>query len=323
MNKPRSKLFAAIALLCIPIVALADTYPSKPIRLVVPYAAGGAMDTVARPLALKASEILGQPIIVDNRPGANATLGSDNVAKSAADGYTLLLVNAGHYVVPYFSKNVPYDAVKDFTPVANLATTPNILAVHPSVPAHSLKELTEYGKKNPEKMFFGTTGVGSLHQLAGVQLAQSAGIKMEHVPYKGGNPTITDAVGGQIPIVVLTASTILPYAKQGKLRPLGIVESKRLRVAPEIPTISETVTGYAVPDTWIGIAGPAKLPRAIIDKLNAVFRKAIHSPDVQQRLEAGGFEITGTTSASEFSSFIATDTKLIAKIVGAAGIKPE
>ena len=157
-----------LALLCAPLMAWSQAYPNKPIRLVVPYAPGGAVDSLARPVAQKLSEILGQPVIVDNRPGANATLGADNVARSSPDGYSIVLTSIVHYLVPFFSKNVPYDTMKDFTPIAQMAITPNILAVHPSMPVNSIKELIDYAKKNPGKLFYGTTGVGSTHHLGGV-----------------------------------------------------------------------------------------------------------------------------------------------------------
>jgi tripartite-type tricarboxylate transporter receptor subunit TctC len=172
---------------------------------------GGAVDSLARPVAQKLSEILGQPVIVDNRPGANATLGADNVARSSPDGYSIVLTSIVHYLVPFFSKNVPYDTMKDFTPIAQMAITPNILAVHPSMPVNSIKELIDYAKKNPGKLFYGTTGVGSTHHLGGVLFAQMANISLEHLPYKGGSPTINDALGGQIPVVILTSPTILPW----------------------------------------------------------------------------------------------------------------
>jgi tripartite-type tricarboxylate transporter receptor subunit TctC len=196
-----------LALLCAPLMAWSQAYPSKPIRLVVPYAPGGAVDSLARPVAQKLSEILGQPVIVDNRPGANATLGADNVARSSPDGYSLVLTSIVHYLVPFFSKAVPYDTMKDFTPIAQMAITPNILAVHPSMPVNSIKELIDYAKKNPGKLFYGTTGVGSTHHLGGVLFAQMANISLEHLPYKGGSPTINDALGGQIPVVILTSTT--------------------------------------------------------------------------------------------------------------------
>jgi tripartite-type tricarboxylate transporter receptor subunit TctC len=312
-----------LALLCAPLMAWSQAYPNKPIRLVVPYAPGGAVDSLARPVAQKLSEILGQPVIVDNRPGANATLGADNVARSSPDGYSIVLTSIVHYLVPFFSKNVPYDTMKDFTPIAQMAITPNILAVHPSMPVNSIKELIDYAKKNPGKLFYGTTGVGSTHHLGGVLFAQMANISLEHLPYKGGSPTINDALGGQIPVVILTSPTILPHAKAGRLRALGVIEGKRARTSPDVPSIGETVPGYAVPDTWFGVLGPANMPKPIVDRLNAAFRQAINTPEIKQRLEAGGYEITGNTSADEFTQSIKTDTEVFRKIVVSAGIKPE
>ena len=310
-------------LVALPIFSNADVYPSKPIRLVVPYAPGGAVDVLGRPVAQKMSELLGQSVIVDNRPGANATLGTDNVAKSANDGYSILLTSVVHYLVPLFSKNVPYDVNKDFTPIAQIATTPNILAVHPSLPVNNVKEFVDYAQKNPDKLFYGTTGVGSTHHLAGILLSSTAKINMEHLPYKGGNPTINDALGGQIPIVILTAPTILPYAKQGKLKALAVIESKRSKGLPDLPTIGETVTGYAVPDLWLGVLGPANLPKAITEKLNSALRQAVNAPEVKNRLESSGFEVNGTMTADEFSNSIKSDTDAFRKIVTSAGIKPE
>jgi tripartite-type tricarboxylate transporter receptor subunit TctC len=309
--------------LIVPLAASAQGFPSKPLRLVVPYAPGGAVDAFARPTAQKLSEILGQAVVVDNKPGANTTIGADNVAKSAADGYSLILTSINHYIVPFFSKNVPYDATRDFTPVAQVGVTPNIVAVHPSLPAATVKEFIDYAKQNPGKLYYGTTGVGSTHHLAGVMLGQLAGINIEHLPYKGGSPTINDALGGQIPVVILTASTILPFARQGKLRALGVIEAKRARAAPEIPSIGETVPGYAVPATWFGVLGPAGMPRAVTERLNAAFRQAVNAPEVRQRLETGGFEITGSASPDEFAAAIAADTEVFRKIVTSAGIRPE
>ena len=301
----------------------AQTFPNKPIRLVVPYAPGGAVDVLGRPVAQKLSELLAQPVIVDNKPGANATLGTDTIARSPADGYSILLTSVVHYLVPLFSKNVPYDVYKDFTPISQISTTPNILAVHPSLPVNNVKEFIEYAHKNPDKLFYGTTGVGSTHHLAGVLLASTAKINLEHLPYKGGNPTINDALGGQIPVVILTAPTILPYAKQGRLKALGVIESKRSKGLPDLPTIGETVNGYAVPDLWLGVLGPNNLPKAIVDKLNLALRQAVNAPEVKQRLETSGFEVTGSMSADEFNNSIKIDTDAFKKIVSSSGIKPE
>jgi tripartite-type tricarboxylate transporter receptor subunit TctC len=306
-----------------PLLSFAQNYPSKPIRLVVPYAPGGAVDVLGRPVAQKLSELLGQTVIVDNKPGANATLGTDNVAKSSNDGYSILLTSVVHYLVPLFSKNVPYDVNKDFTPIAQIATTPNILAVHPSVPVNNVKEFIEYAQKNPDKLFYGTTGVGSTHHLAGILLASTAKINLEHLPYKGGNPTINDALGGQIPIVILTAPTILPYAKQGRLKALAVIESKRSKGLSDLPTIGETVNGYAVPDLWLGVLGPANLPKNITEKLNTALRQAVNASEVRSRLETSGFEVNGTMTAEEFSNSIKSDTDAFKKIVNSSGIKPE
>jgi tripartite-type tricarboxylate transporter receptor subunit TctC len=290
---------------------------------VVPYAPGGAGDTVARPLAQKMSEILGQPVIVDNRPGANATLGADNVAKAAPDGYTILLAAVIQYLVPMFSKNVPYDPVKDFTPIAPVVVTPNILAVHPSLPVHNTRELIDYAKKNPGKLFYGTTGVGSTHHLGGLLFAQMAGIQMDHLPYKGGSPTINDALGGQIPVVILTSPTIIPHAKAGRLRAIGLIETKRARGTPDLPTLGETLPGYGLPDTWFGLMGPANMPKPIVDKLNAAARQALSSPELRARLEEGGYEMSPSVSADEFNASIKKDVDVFRRIVNSAGIKPE
>ena len=291
--------------------------------MVVPYAAGGAVDVLGRPVAQRMSELLGQPVIIDNRPGANATLGTDNVARSPADGYSIVLTSIVHYLVPYFSKNVPYDTFKDFTPISSIAVTPNILAVHPSLGVNNMKEFIEYARKNPEKLFYGTTGVGSTHHLAGILLAQMANINIEHLPYKGGNPTITDAIGGQIPMVILTSPTILPYSKTGKLKALAIIEGKRSKTLPDLPTIGETDPGYAIPDLWLGVLGPAGMNKAVVDKLNTSLRQAVNTPEVKQKLEAFGFEVTGTANADEFANSLKGDMEVFKKIIVTANIKPE
>jgi tripartite-type tricarboxylate transporter receptor subunit TctC len=309
--------------LAAPVLAYAQPYPNKVIRLVVPYAAGGAADTIARPLAQKLSELLGQTVIVDNKGGANATLGAADVAKAAPDGYTILLSSVIQYIVPYFSKNVPYDPVKDFSLIAQVVVTPNILAVHPSLPVHNTRELIDYAKKNPGKLFYGTTGVGSTHHLGGVLFAQMAGIQMDHLPYKGGNPTINDALGGQIPVVILTSPTILPHAKAGRLRPIGVIETKRARSSPDLPTLGETVPGYGLPDTWFGLMGPAHMPKPLVDRLNAAVRQALAMPDLKARLEEAGFEISAPMTADEFNAATRKDAEVFRRIVMNAGIKPE
>lgn len=317
------KWIAMAAIVSAPLAALAQSYPSKPIRMVVPYAPGGATDVLARPVAQKLSEQVGQPVIVENRPGANATIGADNVARSAADGYAIVLGSIVHYMVPLFSKSVPYDPIKDFTPITTVSLVPNVLAVHPALPVHSVQELIDYGKKNPGKLYYGTTGIGSTHHLGGILLAQMAGIPLEHVPYKGGNPTIQDVLAGQIPVAILTATTIMPQVKNGKLRALGLIENRRFAGVPGVPTIGETVPGYAVPDTWFGFLGPAGMPRPIVERLNTELRKAVTNAEVRQRIEGLGMEVTGDLNADQMLAKVNSEAEMIRKIVTAAGIKPE
>jgi tripartite-type tricarboxylate transporter receptor subunit TctC len=314
---------ALAALLCMPLLAAAQAFPTKPMRMVVPYAAGGATDVLARPIAQKLSEQMGQPVIVENRPGANATIGADLVAKSPPDGHAFFLGSIVHYMVPFFSRNVPYDPVKDFTPLAQVAVVPNVLAVNPSLPINSVQELIDYAKKGGVKLHYGTTGTGSTHHLGGIFLAQTAGIPLEHVPYKGGNPAIQDVLSGSIPLVILTATTIMPQVKNGKLRALGLIENRRFDAVPGVPTIGETVRGYAVPDTWFGVMGPAGMPRPVVERLNAELRKAVHAPEVRQRIENIGMVPTGTASAEEMAANVLSEIETIRKIVTTAGIKPE
>jgi tripartite-type tricarboxylate transporter receptor subunit TctC len=222
-----------------------------------------------------------------------------------------------------FSKSVPYDPIKDFTAIAPVVVTPNILAVHPSLPVKNTRELIDYAKKNPGKLFYGTTGVGSTHHLGGILFAQMAGIQMDHAPYKGGNPTISDALGGQIPVVILTSPTVLPHVNAGRLNAIGVIETKRARGTPDIPTLGETVTGYGLPDTWFGVLGPANMPKPLVDRLNAAIRIATSDPELRARLEKAGFEMSTAMTPDEFASSIRNDAEIYRRIVSTAGIKPE
>ncbi len=307
-----------------PLAALAQAYPSKPVRMVVPYAPGGATDTVARAIGNRLSEALGQPVVIDNRAGAGAIIGSDIVAKAAPDGYTLLLtVGPPHTAFPFFMKNVPFDTVKDFTPIIIVGTAPQAIVVHPSLPVSSVKELIDYAKKNPGKLSFGTAGAGSAQHMGGLLLNRAAGIDMVHVAYKGGAPALNDVLGGQIPVAILIVSNVLTYVRAGKLRLLAVLETQRAKAVPDTPTVAEAgVPGYAVPDTWIGLVGPAKLPAAIVNQVNVAMVKALGFPDVRGRLEAAGFEVKGNTP-QEFAEVIAKGYETYQKITAEAGIKPE
>jgi len=303
--------------------AFGQAYPAKPIRLVVPYPPGGSTDLLARTLAQKMGETIGQPIIVDNRGGASGMLGSELVARAAPDGYTFLLgTGATHGLNMLLSKTVPYDPVRDFTPLTAAVEVPIALAVHPSVPASSARELVDYAKRNPGKLSFGSSGTGSPHHLAGELLKQLTGIDIVHVPYKGAGPAMQDLIGGQIPIVLTTLSTALPQMRGGKIKVLGVVEAKRAQSAPEVPTIGESLPGYAMPNSWLGFFGPAGLPDPIVRRLNDELVKAVRAPDVRAKLEAAGLPVTGTTAA-EFSFMVKRDIETFRRIVTAAGIKPE
>jgi tripartite-type tricarboxylate transporter receptor subunit TctC len=311
------------AVLAFPLIALAQAWPSKPIRLVVPYPPGGSTDLLARTMGQKVGEALGQQVIVDNRAGAGGMLGSEIVARAAPDGYTILLgTGATHGLTLLLSKAIPYDPVKDFTPITAAVEVPIILCVSLQVPASTAKELVDYAKKNPGKLAYGSSGTGSPHHLSGELLRQVAGIDIIHVPYKGAAPAVQDLIGSQIPMVFTTLSTALPHIKGGKIRAIGFVEAKRQPSVPEIPTIGESVAGYVMPASWLGFFAPAGLPEPILRRLNAEIVKAVQSPDVRAKLEAAGMPVVGTGS-DEFAKMVKDDIETFRRIVNAAGIKPE
>ena len=301
----------------------AQAFPTKPIRLIVPYPAGGVVDTAARAVGKKLADVLGQAVIVENQPGANATIGLVTVAKSPPDGHTIGLTSMVHYMVPFFSKNMPYDTLRDFTPIAPIAVVNDIVAVNPSVPVKTIQELIDHGRHSKTPLFYGTPGVGGSQHLGGLLLAQSTGLNLDHVPYKGGSIALADALGGQVPMVVLSAPSVLPHLKTGKLRALGVIQDKRMRSAPDIPTVSETIPGFAVPPLWIGILGPAGLPKAVSERLNQALRQAMRAPEVRQALEDRGYDMVAEVGVDEFLGSIKSDVEVIRKIVTTARIQPE
>lgn len=299
-------------------------WPSKPIRVVISFAAGGATDSVARALSPKLSEYLGQSLILDNRVGAGGALATEITAKSAPDGYTLMFTSGPpHNTFPFFFKNLNFDVLKDFTPIMIVCTAPQGIAVSASLPVNSLRELIEYGQKNPGKLSYGTAGNGSVQHLAGVMLNSAAKIDMTHIPYKGGSPALNDLLGGQIPVGIFILSTVMPYAKTGKVKLLAVLDSQRARTAPETPTVVESgLSGFFVPETWIGLVGPANLPPTIVSQLHLALTKAIALPEVRAKLESTGFEIK-SGSPNDFSDLMVKSLDIYRRITAEAGIKPE
>ena len=318
----RSLIWASALSALPPLLARAQTWPDKPIRLVVPYAAGAAADQLARAVGERLGQGLAQTVIVDNRGGAGGTLGSDNVAKSPADGYSIVLgTDASHATNIYLSRKFPYDPVKSFTPIAAAALNHIVLVVHPSLPVTSVAELIQYAKANPKKLSFGSSGPGTAHHLAGELLNERAGLDMVHVPYKGGGPAMTDLIGNSIPVLFASMATAKPHIDSGKIRALAVVEDKRFHGLPNLPTVGETVPGYAIA-SWFAFFGPAGLPQPIVARLNAELNKALATPALREQLEKAGMSATGG-KPEELAALLKTELALREKLVKAAGIEPE
>ncbi|HJV10387.1 MAG TPA: tripartite tricarboxylate transporter substrate binding protein [Burkholderiales bacterium] len=300
--------------------AYAQPFPSKPVRLIVPFPPGGAVDYYARAVQNRLQETFGQPILIENRSGAGGMVGADLVVKAAPDGYTLLVGNIASLAmnVGLYSK-MTYDPRKDLTPIIRTVAVNYVMAVHPSVPARSVKELIDHAKANPGKLSYGSAGSGSAPHLATELLKQRAGIDMLHVPFKGGGPMVADLLGGQIHMVIADQANLMPHVKAGKLRALAVGTLERSASYPDIPTIAESGFPGFEARAWQGIAGPANLPADIVTQLNAAFAKAMAFPEVHQRLLDGGLDpITGTPEA--FAAFIRSEIdkwSRVAKDVGA------
>ena len=301
---------------------LAQNYPTRPIRIVVPQSAGGSTDLVARVVTQKLDDALKQPIVVDNRPGAGSINGTDLVAKAQPDGYTLLAVAASFTITPSLRLKLPFDPVRDFAPVSQLAILPHVLVVHPSVQAKSVKELIALAKARPGELNCASSGVGTSTHLAAEQFMHMTGTRMLVVPYKGGAPGTTALLGGQVQAYFATISTALPHIKSGKLRALAVTSAKRSSVAPELPTVAEAgVTGYEH-SSWVGMLAPAKTPRPVIEKLHGEIVRIVQAPDVKALFLRDGLEAVGN-SPREFDAIIRSEVAKWQKLVKAAGIPVE
>jgi len=317
-------IHAVLALaLAMPGFAAGQAYPGKPVRLVVTFAAGGGADFVARTIGPKLAEYLGQPIVVENRPGANGAVGADHVAKAAPDGYALLLGAAGTLVVsPHLGVQLPFDTFRDFAPVSLVATSPFIVTLHPSVAASSVRDLIALAKASPGKINYGTSGTGGAPQLASELFKSMAGVNMVHVPYKGLGPAITDLMGGQIQVVFADVGLVKGHIAAGKLKGLAVTSAARTAAVPDLPTVAEAgLPGYAA-GTWYGVLAPAGTPAEIVNRVNAEVRKAIATVDVKAAFEKQGIEPAGNTPA-DFAAFIREESAKWAKVVREAGIKAQ
>jgi tripartite-type tricarboxylate transporter receptor subunit TctC len=311
-----------IAALCtLPFAVAAQTYPDKPIRYVVPYPPGGPLDAVARLLGQKVSERLGQPIIVENKPGAGGNIGADFVAKSAHDGYTILMgAVATHAINPGLYAKMPYDPVKDFTPITLIGVTPNVLVVNPAVPAKDVKEFIAYAKANPGKLNFGSGSTGSAGHLAGELFNEMAGVQMAHIPYKGAAPAMQDLIGGQIQLMFDNMASSLPQVKAGKIRALAVTTPKRASAAPELPAIAESgLPGFDI-STWFGLFAPANVPKEVVAKLHMEFTRALALPDVKEKLAGLGIEPVGN-KPEEFAAYIKSEAAKYGEVIKKSGAR--
>jgi tripartite-type tricarboxylate transporter receptor subunit TctC len=302
--------------------AAAQAYPTRPVKIVVPATPGGAIDLIARAVGEKMTGSLGQPVVVENKPGASNNLGTDFVAKSAPDGYTLVIVASSHATNKFLFKNLPYDPVKDFAPITYTHVVPLLLATHPSVPAKTVPELVVWIKANPDKAVYASSGPGSsLHMAAELFMSMSK-TKMHHIPYKGSSAAHPDLLSGRTVMIFDTVTAIRPHVKSGALRGIAVTTLKRSSAFPELPTIAESgLPGYDA-STWGGILAPAGTSRETVAKLNAAINAALKMDDVRQRLTGAGIEIQGGTP-EQFAAVIKTEIDKWGRVVAEAGIQPE
>lgn len=319
----RCTLIAALACAAwLPGTALAQTYPGKPIRWVVPFPPGGAMDVIARTLAERMTPAMGQSVVIENRPGAGGNIGSDIVAKAPPDGHTLLIVSIGHAVNPALYASLPFDAQKDFEPVSLLAVVPNMLVAHPSVPAQNVKDVIALARTQPGKLTYASAGNGTSIHLAGELFASMAKVDMVHVPYKGSGPAVTDLIGGQVNFMFDSITSALPHVKAGRLKAYAVTGAKRSKAVPDLPTIAEAaLPGYEL-NPWFGVFVPAKTPRPVVERLHRELMAALDHPETQKKLDVIGAEKVGSTPA-ELAAHLKREAELWARIIRERGIKAD
>jgi tripartite-type tricarboxylate transporter receptor subunit TctC len=303
-------------------VALAQTYPGKPVRIVVPYAAGGPFDEVARVIGQRLTELWGQTVLVDPRGGAGGSIGTDLVAKSPPDGYTMLLGNAGPITInPTLHRKLPYDPQKDLAPILHVISAQMVLVVHPSMPVRSVKELVALAKGRPGQLNYASAGIGNLQHLGMEHLQSIAGFRMNHVPYKGAAPAFVDLIAGQVDLMFANIVGVLPHVKSGRVRAIAVSSSRRAAVLPDTPGVTETLPAFDV-DGWMGLFFPAAVPREILAKVQADVTRVLQAPDLRNRFAGQGAAVIAGSPES-LADLIRRETALYAKIIKSAGIAPE
>ncbi len=313
------RALATAMMAMLPFAVGGQSYPTKPVRLIVPFGAGGPGDAIGRMIGKQLTESFGQPVVIDNRSGATTIIGTEIAAKSPPDGHTLLLISTTHAVNPSLFKKLPYDPIKDFAPITLITATPFMLGVHPSVPTSSVAELIALARNKPGTLNYGSSGAGSSIHLTTELLKAAANIQLTHVPYKGSGPAFIDLIGGQIQLLFSSTVSTLPHVKSGKVRGLAITSLKRAVALPDIPTIAETYAGFES-SSWFGLLTPAKTPPTVIDRLLKDTRTALKSNEVNQALRSQGAEPGGLSSA-EFGAYFQAEIKKWAGVVKSAGIQ--
>jgi tripartite-type tricarboxylate transporter receptor subunit TctC len=314
-----------IAFLCLaigaPAFAFAQAYPVKPVKIVVPYPPGGSTDILARVLAEKLTPPMGQQVVVENRAGATGVIGADAVAKSPADGYTLLMgVNGPITIAPAIRPNLPYDTLKDFAPVILVADAPKLLVINPSIPANNLQEFIAWAKAQPKPVNFASAGIGATGHLASEMLKQRGGFQANHIPYKGGGPAITDIIGGHVQFMFEVMPQLLPHVQAGRLKALGISSTERSKALPSLPTIAEQGMAGFQSSTWFGVLAPAGTPEAVVSRLNAEFSRALVEPDMAKRLSDLG-AAWSPNSPADYARFLRADLEKWRQVVTKSGAK--
>ncbi|MBX3609996.1 MAG: tripartite tricarboxylate transporter substrate binding protein [Hydrogenophaga sp.] len=310
----------ALTLVGLPATALAQAFPTQPVKLVVPFPPGGTTDILARHLAKELQDQWGQPVVVENRAGASGTIFSDQLARMPADGYTLMLTATHHVINPALYKNLKYNARTDFTPLAQVASVPNVLVVHPSFPAKNVAELIAYAKANPGKVNFGSSGTGGANHLSGELFKAMAGIEMLHVPYKGAAPALNDLLGGQIPVMFDSVPGVLQHIQGGRLRALGVTTLKRSSALPDVPTIDEAGLKGFEATAWFGLYAPGHMAPPLRDKLSKDVLGALQSPAIRAQFSSLGAE-PGTMPQEAFATFVDTELTKWAKVIADAKVK--